>query len=292
MADSKRVLLFAGATGALGRPVAEHLRDAGCHLRLLCRDIDKARAMLGAGFEYIQGDIRNIDQVTDAMKGVAGVYLNLKSGHNFDPASSIEIQGANNVIKAAERCPIDWLGVISGAGDTGVYQHLPPIRIKHQVERSIVESGLNYTIFKPTHFMESLPMFVHDGKPAIPGRQPNTWHYIAARDYAGIVLDAWRDGGWNRREVNILGPEPFTMKAALTVYSRLCLRGEQVSTIPLPIFTLLARLKGDEAMQTVAVLFRAFREMDETIPEGADVVQPEGGMRLEQWCRQQNQQSS
>jgi nucleoside-diphosphate-sugar epimerase len=50
-------LLVVGATGMLGRPVVFRLREDGHIVRLLARDVRRARASLGAGFEYVDGDV-------------------------------------------------------------------------------------------------------------------------------------------------------------------------------------------------------------------------------------------
>jgi uncharacterized protein YbjT (DUF2867 family) len=50
-------VLVVGATRQLGRPVASRLRDDGHIVRVLARDVRRARASLGAGFEYVDGDV-------------------------------------------------------------------------------------------------------------------------------------------------------------------------------------------------------------------------------------------
>jgi uncharacterized protein YbjT (DUF2867 family) len=50
-------ILVAGATGLIGAPVARRLLADGHHVRLLVRDIERARTQLGSDFEYVEGSV-------------------------------------------------------------------------------------------------------------------------------------------------------------------------------------------------------------------------------------------
>ena len=51
----QHTILVIGATGTVGAPVAQQLREDDYHMRLLVRDPTYARSQLGAGSEYITG---------------------------------------------------------------------------------------------------------------------------------------------------------------------------------------------------------------------------------------------
>lgn len=52
---SKRVLVL-GATGMLGKPATRQLRQDDFQVRLLARDVEKARGLFYESFEIVQGD--------------------------------------------------------------------------------------------------------------------------------------------------------------------------------------------------------------------------------------------
>lgn len=53
-------------------------------------------------------------------------------------------------------------------------------------------SGVPYTIFRATWFMETLPLFVRGRAATIIGRQPHRLHWLAADDYARMVARSYR----------------------------------------------------------------------------------------------------
>lgn len=287
MRDKK--LLIIGATGLLGKPVAHHILAKGYNVKIMCRDSARAQNILGPGFEYCEGDVLKPDQLKLAIDGCTGVYLNLKSGDNFDFENSTEIKGLTNTLDLVPQSTLEWLGCISGAGDLAQHAHLPPLKIKYEVERLIQSSPIPYTLFKPTHFMESLRLFVRDGKAAIPGHQSNTYHYLAASDYAELVLDSWINGLHKNIKVTILGPQSFSMKEALSIYAKFCLEHKKVGSIPLPLLRVIATITNNQPLKTATTLFRTFQQIPEDFDEESILVQPKNAVTLEQWC--QNEQN-
>mmetsp|Transcript_43172 Transcript_43172/g.70102 ORF Transcript_43172/g.70102 Transcript_43172/m.70102 type:complete len:576 (-) Transcript_43172:326-2053(-) len=68
---STRTILVAGATGGVGKRVVKLLLAKKYRVKVLVRDLEKARAMLGDGVEYYNGDLFNIPD--EAMEGVQSV---------------------------------------------------------------------------------------------------------------------------------------------------------------------------------------------------------------------------
>lgn len=64
----------------LGKPVAQQLKADGFNVRLLVRNPEKAKKLLGDGYELFQGDVDNLDSVRAALTGADGVHISLKGG--------------------------------------------------------------------------------------------------------------------------------------------------------------------------------------------------------------------
>ena len=73
-------VLVVGATGQLGGPVASQLLRDGFVVRLLVRDVDRARRLLGAGFDHVQGDVTDPAAVRRALQGCDAVHVSLMGG--------------------------------------------------------------------------------------------------------------------------------------------------------------------------------------------------------------------
>ena len=90
---------FIGATGMLGKPVAEKLADSGFDVSALVRDENKARKMLPEKIKIVKGDLQNLDSLRDVINDADAVYLNAsvtpnEKSANFHPESD----GIENVI--------------------------------------------------------------------------------------------------------------------------------------------------------------------------------------------------
>ncbi|MBZ0278749.1 MAG: NAD(P)H-binding protein, partial [Anaerolineae bacterium] len=146
---SDQTILVIGATGMLGAPVARRLRQEGNRVRLLVRDVNRARAMFGADFEYISGDVRDEATVRQALTGVQGVYISLQ-GRTESEFETVEYQGTALVARLAAQAGVKRIGYLSGALVSSETTHVPQEKAKYLAEESIVASGVPYTIFRPT----------------------------------------------------------------------------------------------------------------------------------------------
>lgn len=70
-------ILVIGGTGMIGALVARRLLVEGHPVRLLARDIERARTQLGGEFEYVQGTVTDSVAVDRAVQGMDGVHVSL-----------------------------------------------------------------------------------------------------------------------------------------------------------------------------------------------------------------------
>jgi len=280
-------VLFIGATGNLGAPVAAQMLRAGYRVRALVRDPARAAADPRlAGAELVPGDVLDRASVAAAMQGCGAAYSNL-SGASFELADSTEYRGIRTLCELAREQQLAWLGSISGAGDLAAANQLRPLAVKAACERAVAESGVPWTLFKPSHFFESLPMFVRAGRIAIPGRQPHRYHYLAAQDYARVVVAAMADSGCHHRRLTLHGPEVLTMAEALAIFRDARYPGARVGTMPLWLMRLLGRVSGNTELARVAELFATFQAHgDDGIASELPAGFPALTTTCRQWCAQ------
>ncbi len=212
-------VLVVGATGMLGAPVARRLLAEGWRVRCLVRDALRARAKLGVGFEYVTADVTRPDTLDEAFEGCGHVHLNLRGTNTLASYEQHEVLGAAHCAAAARRHGVRRISYLSGAGRmTPANQRYFPIRIKRAVEASLAASGVPWTFFRATHFMESLALFVRDGRASVLGRQPHALHYLAAADYACMAARALDSADAQNRVFYLFGPQALTMREALRGY--------------------------------------------------------------------------
>lgn len=279
-------VLVAGATGLLGAPVARRLQSEGFAVRALVRDIERARSVLGPRFDLVKGDVTRPDTLDRALEGCQAVYASLRGGEDRASYETVEVQGMRNLAQAARAAGAGRLAYISGAGRTAGNEAYFPVRIKQAAEQAIREAGVPCTIFRATHFMESLPMFLRGRRATVIGDQPHRYHYLAADDYAAMVARALRSPAAANRTLTVLGPEPYTMREALEVFTRIALPEVRVGHLPLPMARLIATLTRNRGLRLACELFAAFSAIGEE-GDGAEAVRLLGAptTTLEQWSR-------
>lgn len=89
-----RSVLVTGATGQIGAALAHALRQRGDHVRCLVRDLDRARRLLGTGFELAAGDLGADGSLEDALRG-ADAVCHLAGRASYWPARAAEMREVN-----------------------------------------------------------------------------------------------------------------------------------------------------------------------------------------------------
>lgn len=152
-----KTVALAGGSGFIGRAIARRLAAGGINVRVLSRNPDKARARLDLpGVEFIGADIRlpalltqalrRADAIVDAIQFDGYPVETPRRGLTFE---RIDYGGAVALIDAAKQAGVQQFIYISGAAADEKSAH-PGFRAKGRAERAIRESGLAYTIFRPS----------------------------------------------------------------------------------------------------------------------------------------------
>jgi uncharacterized protein YbjT (DUF2867 family) len=256
-------VLVAGGTGMLGAPVVRHLISCGHRVRVLTRAPEKARARI-PGAELIQADVTQPATLKSVASDCDALHVSLRGANDFDSYDAVERDGLKALLASASAAGVRRVTYLSGAGNTAGHEHLLPVRIKLEAEAAIAASGIPYTCFRATHFMESLDLFMRGRTANILGRQPHRYHYLAASDFAQLVEHALRLQGAENQTLYAFGPEPFSMREALARYvAELHPRG-RVATLPLPMARIIAAVTRNRDLRFAAELFAGFQAIGES----------------------------
>jgi uncharacterized protein YbjT (DUF2867 family) len=280
----KSRILVIGGTGMLGEPVARRLAEAGHGVRVLVRHPERAAGPLAAACELVRGDVDDRDSLARALEGCEGAHLNLNGAGDWD----LERRAAAAVAALAPAAGVKRISLISGASTCEANAWFPMTSAKLAAEQAVQSSGVPFSIFRCTMFMETLPQFVRDGKAIIMGRQPHPWRWMAASDYAGMVARAYELPEAAGKVFHILGPEALTMEQALEVFRKVCAPQAKVMRAPFWMLQIMALLPGARDLRRIALpLMRYFSKVPEAgDPAEANAMLGAPTTTLEAWCRQ------
>ncbi len=149
-------ILVTGATGYLGSAVIETLLKniPAQNISALVREEEKIQGLKTKGIHVFQGDYDNIPALEIAMANVDTVLL-ISAGDQGD-----RMQQHKNVIDTAKNSGVKNMAYTSRAmrNRETLAHHL--MEEHFFTEDYIRESGLNFTIFRNTLYMDVLPIFV------------------------------------------------------------------------------------------------------------------------------------
>ncbi len=285
----QQTILVIGATGTVGAPVARQLREDGHHVRLLVRDPTRAAAQLGSSFEYIQGSVEERETLKQALSGCTGVHISLQAGSHPADIERVEHLGTLRVIELAAQQQLAHLTYVSGmfvgaeVGSAVLDDHA-----KGRVEQALHQSGLSFTIFKPTYFMDTLPKQLQGKRALILGKQPHPLHLVAASDFGRMVSRAFQVPEAANKIFYIQGPEALTMGEALHLYCRMLEPKTRVTTIPLWVMSVVDTLfLGKKMRRTLQIMQVLQRYGEFGDPSEANRLLGAPTTTLRAWCEQQ-----
>jgi uncharacterized protein YbjT (DUF2867 family) len=215
-------ILFIGATGMLGKPVAAQLIQSGFDVTLLARDTAKAQSLFPSA-KLVQGDVFDKASLVKAFAQMDTVYMNLSIEQTSNEKNlHTEREGVENIVAAATETGIKRLAYLSSL--VHFYETLNgfswwAFRNKNSAVKNIKDSGIPFTIFYPSTFMETFPyQMMRGNKVALLGRSEFPMWFIAAADYAKQVARSFEILGNENKEYIIQGPEAFTFDEASKVF--------------------------------------------------------------------------
>lgn len=154
--QSVETILVIGATGSIGRlAVAQAVRE-GFRVRALTRSAAKARQLLPLGIEIVEGDVKNLESMQQAVAGVDAIIFTHGSDASGKVASrSVDYGAVRNALLALDKHPVR-IALMTSIGVTnrdGQYNRATEAHDwKRRGERLVRASRMPYTIVRPGWF--------------------------------------------------------------------------------------------------------------------------------------------
>ena len=236
----KKILVI-GSTGLLGKPTTQQLIRTGNEVSLLARNPAKTRELF-PGNRIIEGDVFNEESLRDAFVGQDIVYLNLSvAAGSRKKDLQPEREGIMNVLSAGKHAKLKRVAYLSSLiknypGTNGFAWWA--FRIKNDAVQAVKKSGIPYSIFYPSTFMETFLNLVRNKSLyLVSGSRAPMW-MIAAEDYGRQINKAFSIANGNQEFV-IQGLEAFTWDEAAKVIVQHSKRKLTIKKAPMALVKLL-----------------------------------------------------
>ena len=235
------MILVVGATGHLGSEICRRLRERGADVRGLVRDTSDSAVverLHSLGVATVTGDIRDLSSLQSACRGVRTVISTASATRSRQPGDGIEeTDGAGqlNVVDAARDAGVKrfvYVSYSANLDDDG-----PLTRAKRAAEERVRESGMDWTILRPSFFMEAwlspaLGFDYVNGAVTYYGSGTAPVSFISLGDVAEFAVRAALDGAGSGEALELGGPEPVSLERARRIFEEATGRTFEVKRVP------------------------------------------------------------
>jgi uncharacterized protein YbjT (DUF2867 family) len=179
------------------------------------------------------------------------------------------------------------IGCISGASSKGKESGVIYLDAKVKAEKALTDSGIPYSIMRPSWFFEGLPGFVQGGRAFVLGQQPIPRRWLAARDYARQVATAFRKEEAANKCFYNLGPQKLTIPEAVEAFRARHHPDLKLMKLSYPLAKIRAALPGGAALKKAIPFFRYFEDNPEDV-DGSETDRILGPnlTTLEEWMEE------
>ena len=223
------MILLIGSTGMVGNEVCRLLISKKLPVRAMVRktsDTAKRNKLESLGVQLMDGDIRDKSSFPKVMKGISTVITTVSSM----PFSYVP--GENDIRQVDEEGMIDLIDAAKVAGvnhfiytsfSKNIELAFPLNNAKRKVEKHLKTSGMNYTILRPSFFMEvwlspAVGFDALNGKVNLCGSGSNPLAYISLKDVAKFAAECVSNPAAVNAELELGGPENLSQLQAVKVF--------------------------------------------------------------------------
>ncbi len=245
-------VLVTGATGFVGPRVVHALRARDYDVRALVRRPERAAQLRAWGAEVATGDITDPASLRAALTGCTHVVhlVAILSGSAAD-FERVMTQGTKELVAAAKAEGVEQFVLMSalGTSEPATGAVVPYYAAKWAEERAVIESGLAYTIFRPSFIFGrggALPLFIKQVRysPVVTviGDGLQRSQPIWIEDVAAIFAQAVGNARATNRTFELGGPDTVNWNELYMTIARVLGKRRRLVHVPFAVARVGARL--------------------------------------------------
>lgn len=235
------MILVAGATGFLGGEICRRLVESGEFVRGLVRttsdgaSVDRLRTL---DVHRVVGDLRDRRSLDTACRGAHTVVSTVTTTRSRQAGDSIETTdetGQLTLVDAARDAGVERFVFVSYSrhfDDGGPLTHA-----KRAVERRLAESGMTYTVLRPSYFME-VWLSPHVGfdfpnrRAVVYGAGDARISFISLSDVAEFAARSARSQDVASSTIELGGPDAISPLEVVRTFEEICGAPFEVQLVP------------------------------------------------------------
>ncbi len=272
------MIFIVGATGFVGRHLVGKLSAQGIPARCLVRSLQKAKEHLPREVETLRGDITDRESLRGKLDGarmvvhLVGIIME-QGGRTFE---GVHVKGTANLVEEALSAGVEHIFFQSALG-ADIRSPFRYLKTKAKAEELVKESGIPYTIFRPSliigpgdGFTENMKALLKQGPVVpVPGSGEARFQPIFIGDWVRCFMKVLEDPGFRNRTVEFGGPEQLSYNEILKTMMRVA--GTDKPIIHLPVAVTKMTLPFLHVLGTLAR--KGGFKVPDVSPEQIDLLQ-------------------
>jgi uncharacterized protein YbjT (DUF2867 family) len=236
-------VLVAGATGFLGNEICWRLSAKNLPVKAMVRttsDPFKIERLNKLGVQVVYGDLRNKETIYKVLQGVGTVITTVSSmPFSYKPGENdiqhVDENGMINLIDASKSAGVNHFIYTSIASSFDL--EFPLSNAKRKVEKYLQKSDLNYTILRPSCFMEvwlsaAVGFDALNGKVNVCGTGTNPLSYVSIKDVAKFAVESISNPSFKNITIELGGPQNISQLDAAKIFEEVLQKKINVKYIP------------------------------------------------------------
>ncbi|GFE67545.1 SDR family oxidoreductase [Chroococcus sp. FPU101] len=231
------MFLVTGATGSLGRRIVRQLREANLPVRAFVRLFSRYNELEDRGAEIFIGDLKQDKDIAKACQGVDYIISAHGSGND---TQALDYRANIELIDQALANGVKHFVYISVLGVERNYSDAPVFKAKREVEKYLINSGLSYTILRPSGFANNLlPLaerFKDTGIYLLIGDPQHRSSIVSTDDLARIAIASVSTEGAKNQIFAVGGPDILNREDIPRIFAHLFSQDPIIINPPLFVF--------------------------------------------------------
>lgn len=267
------MILVVGSTGMLGSEICRLLGEKGLPFRAMVRETSdpaKVERLKGYGAEIVKGDLRDEASLKAACQGVETVICTVSSmPFSYQPGvndiQNVDTEGVGHLVDAAKAAGVKHFIHTTFSGNLD--RDFPLRNAKRAAEQHLKESGLVYTILRPSDFMEAWlsPMVGFDAanaKATVYGTGDQKLSWISYKDVAQFALATLENSEARNCTLELGGPEMLSPHEVIKIFEGVTGKPFEVTHVPAEALQAQYDAAADPMMQSFTGLMLCYAAGD------------------------------
>jgi uncharacterized protein YbjT (DUF2867 family) len=237
------MILVAGSTGMVGLEICRLLAEKGKSVKAMVRttsDSAKVDRLKSLGVQLVTCDLCDPDTLKSACEDVEAVICTISAmPFSYQPGvndiQNVDLEGVISLIDAAKAAGVKHF--IDVSFSKNLNSDFPLRNAKRAVEKHLMESGLIYTILRPSCFMEvwlgpAVGFDPANGKITVYGTGDQLIGWISFKDVALFAVESLTNPAARNKALELGGTLSLSYHQVIKIFEEVSKRTFEVTYVP------------------------------------------------------------